>query len=262
MNGLKLHPTILQTKPHENVSEKYRFVSTLEVLNDLAEHGWQAAKQQISRTRSSDKEGYQAHLIRLRNDEFTNLLGLTDEYPEVVLRNEHAGGRSLLLMCGIFRLVCSNGLIIGNSWSSFRIPHIGYARERLDEAIAYLVGAIPHIFERVRVFKTVELKIEEQRAFAESALVLKHGEGYVVDRDALIASRRVEDREPTLWNTFNIVQERLVNGKYRARQKTEDRYKAKKRPAITSIDSDVRLNRSLWMLAERMAELKGVSSMR
>jgi hypothetical protein len=39
----------------------------------------------------------------------------------------------------------------------------------------------------------------------------------------VIAPRRREDDEPTLWNTLNTVQERLVNG--------GDRYRTEAQPA-------------------------------
>jgi len=69
--------------------------------------------------------------------------------------------------------------------------------------------------------------------------------------------RRRDDNGADLWRTFNRVQENAVRGGLSAwghdanghRRRTTTR-------EVKAIDQDVKLNRALWHLAERMAELK------
>ena len=57
---------------------------------------------------------------------------------------------------------------------------------------------------------------------------------------------RVEDYERTLWNTFNVVQEKLIRGGFVKEQND----KSRKVKAIKSLNMDTYINKKLWELAE------------
>jgi hypothetical protein len=63
--------------------------------------------------------------------------------------------------------------------------------------------------------------------------------------------RRFDDRRPDLWSVFNRTQENLtkggLHGSANGRRQT--------RP-VQGIDSDIRLNRALWLLADGLRQLK------
>jgi hypothetical protein len=64
-----------------------------------------------------------------------------------------------------------------------------------------------------------------------------------------------------LWTTFNRVQENVIRGGLSARAPAtiENGRRVRGRRVttreVTGIDQDVKLNKSLWILGERMAEL-------
>jgi hypothetical protein len=58
--------------------------------------------------------------------------------------------------------------------------------------------------------------------------------------------------KPDLWHTFNRIQENSLKG-VRTR---DDRWHRVTSRAVKGIDGDVKLNRALWSLAEKFAELK------
>jgi len=66
-------------------------------------------------------------------------------------------------------------------------------------------------------------------------------------------SAEYEDREPSLWNTFNVVQENLVRGGL-ATFNSSTRRRGQTRE-VASIDGNTSLNRALWILAEEMRKL-------
>ena len=68
-----------------------------------------------------------------------------------------------------------------------------------------------------------------------------------------IRTWRSQEKEPTLWNTFNVIQEKFIKGG--VRQIRPDRTRVKSR-AISSIDENVKLNKALWTLTSEMAKLK------
>ena len=118
------------------------------------------------------------------------------------------------------------------------------------------------------------MKTEEREAFAESALVMRYGdeedeikrEGGILkigDRSfslaVLIRPNRDQDSSPTLWNTFNTVQEKLIKGSNFERTTRSNNGRIIQRTkvkGITGLNEDIRVNRGLWHLMEKMRELK------
>ena len=69
--------------------------------------------------------------------------------------------------------------------------------------------------------------------------------------------RRIDDRAPDLWTTFNRVQENVIRGGMRGQSvDANGRRQVRAVRAVTGIDQDVKLNRALWTLAEEMRRLK------
>jgi len=58
---------------------------------------------------------------------------------------------------------------------------------------------------------------------------------------------------PDLWTTFNTVQENLIRGGLRGRTAKGNRTSTR---AVKGVSENVRLNKALWTLAEKMAQLK------
>jgi hypothetical protein len=97
---------------------------------------------------------------------------------------------------------------------------------------------------------------------ADAARVLRFGdsEGNVetpIEARQLLAPRRREDRDETLWTTHNVIQENVIRGGLHAwTRDANNRPRRVTTREVRNIDGDVKLNRALWMLSERMAELK------
>ena len=259
--------SVNQDHAKESVSSKYSFIPTNRVLNTLKEAGWLPTKAQESRVRKKAKQGFQKHLIRLQNINHritTGELQLTSSgiIPEIILSSAHDGGASFCLMAGLFRMVCANGMIVADSmFGAHRIRHLGYTDDKVKEAIYNVVESTPKIFNRVQEFQSIQLKEEERIAFAESALQLRFDDEQLKELNTsatiqrLLAPRRPEDANATLWNTFNIVQEKFLKGGWFSIPKERAVY-ANKTREVKSISENIRLNKSLWALTEKMAELK------
>ena len=54
--------------------------------------------------------------------------------------------------------------------------------------------------------------------------------------------------------TMNVTQENLMRGGVQGRN---DQGQRRRLRGVTSVDADSKMNRALWVLAERMAALKG-----
>lgn len=255
-------PSIFATQPWQGMSSRYTFIPTIDVVNALRNEGFQPFAAAQSSSRIEGKGEFTKHLIRFR-DVRSNALqvaGFGGVTPEVLLINSHDGGSAYAVMCGCFRLVCSNGLVICSSGGTeMAVRHTGSA-DGVVSATFEIVKEFPVVMNSIERFANLRLEAGQQKAFASAALELKYDidaeNPAPITPDALIVPTRTEDAEPTLWNTFNTVQEKLIGGGQRY-LKANSSTKAKRmrtRP-VKGIAENTRLNKALWKLAEEMHKL-------
>ncbi|MBN0452199.1 DUF945 domain-containing protein, partial [Pseudomonas aeruginosa] len=95
-----------------------------------------------TRVRNEDRREYTKHLIRLRHASQIN----GDEANEIILLNSHDGTSSYQMLAGMFRFVCHNGLVCGDTTADIRVPHKGdVVSQVIEGAYGVLDG-----FERVQ----------------------------------------------------------------------------------------------------------------
>ena len=220
------------------LSKHYSFVPTSNVINDLRSMGWECVDAKQVKARKKSTRGYQKHMITLEHPKYkldqVKEVEIADgetetqvqkptEYPQILLTNSHDGGNAFTLSAGIFRLVCSNGLVIKTEdYGSARLVHKGYSFEAVQKLVNEFVETIDETLTRITAMKEVELNKAQQIEFAKQAALLRftaksYNEdniGDVVDLDDLLNVERKEDAGNGLWEVFNRVQESLVNGKY------------------------------------------------
>jgi hypothetical protein len=232
------------------VSKKYRFIPTTRPLEVLADYGWHPVKVTEARTRLSEKEGYQRHIIRLVNDDYTRNLLVGETVPQIVLSNDHSGGGAFEFLIGLFEKICSNGLCVSSGDTGrFRVLHRGYDDPHVERLILQMLQALPAALKTVEKAQNTVLDYRERYNFAALALELRwDGNAYSINPSEALHARRIGQRPPTLWNTYNVVQEAVIRGGIRQKNAQGSRTRAR---AITSLKEDMRLNRRLW---ELMAE--------
>jgi hypothetical protein len=118
-----------------------------------------------------------------------------------------------------------------------------------------VVKSFQSVNEHMAMMKEIPLTPAMADAYAEAALSLRYDteeKAAPVPVAQVLEPRRAVDNSPDLWSTFNRVQENLVRGGLSA---TAAHGRRNRTRAINGIDQNVRLNRALWTLSERMAEL-------
>jgi Domain of unknown function (DUF932) len=232
-------PAIFAESPDEGVSEKYSFIPTSRVIDDLAGLGWLPATMKGSKSNPVAK-----HMIRFRQD-----LSHSGETPEIVLVNAHNGLSSFRLMAGIFRLVCGNGLIVCEKlFAAISIRHINYTLDEVRSAVSKYVERLPIVMDSVEQLKTVEMTKVRSVDFAREAMSLRWPDKLPeIDAYELLRPWRSADKMNNLWSIFNIVQEKLVTGKY-----LYDARRHKVR-GLSNVDRTVSVNQGLFELAIKYA---------
>lgn len=259
MNAINLehYQTVNQSYPHEGTSNIYSFIPTTRVVNVLKKENWYPVSVKESGVNKNGMTGFQKHLIRFRNDIFSKSVPVGGCIPEIAITNSHNAKASFQITIGLFKLICSNGLIVSEgTFETHRIRHIGYNDEDVFAALSDAAEKIPVISNGIKQMTQIILKEKEKEAYAEAAMQLHW------DKDSkskpepvnLLQVRRKEDEKDDLFTVFNVVQENMTKGIRYHRLRT----KKKKRNirGITSIDTDIKLNKALWTLTRKMIELK------
>jgi hypothetical protein len=245
-------PSIFAEEKHQSRSDRYTYIPTGEVLGALRKEGFQPFMVCQTRVRDSAKREHTKHMLRLRHAAQIN----GAEANEIILLNSHDGTSSYQMLAGMFRFVCSNGLVCGNAVADLRIPHKGDVISQVIEGAYDVLDGFELVRERREDMAAITLKHGESEAFACAALSLKYDDPVKpapITETQLLQPRRRDDDRPDLWSTFNRVQENLVQGGLSARMANGRRNRTR---AIHGIDQNVKVNRALWILAEEMKRLK------
>jgi hypothetical protein len=238
-----------ELRKHLGISDKYVHVPTEQVIEDVMKLGWSPINAYRVNSRKK-RNGVGRHMIKFVNYDFMQE-GKT-EYPELLLTNSHDGTTAFKLDVGIFRLVCSNGMVIkSQDFGSMKVRHYGYDFETIKGAVNKLVEQIPDYLKQVEDMKEQELERKQMLEFAREAALLRFKTANIetidklVDVDDLLESTRKEDEGNGLWEVFNRLQEKVVNGKFNYALGKKER---KARP-VKGFKSQVKLNQDLWELA-------------
>jgi len=246
-------PALFTEEPHFEVSEKYHFIPTIDVINEIKSHNWYPVNVQEASVRDIDKEGYQRHLVRFRH--FDDLLNPTENAIELLLFNSHDRTTAFSISAGIYRFVCANGLVIADSvFESYKIKHIGDRDNDVINAIINITAFKPKLEEKIRNFESISLSHAEKESFAKSAIPLRFGEHLKIDHNDLLIPHRDEDKNDDLYTVLNVIQENLLRGHISGKNiETGRKFTSRE---ITSIGKDVDVNQSLWDISERIALIK------
>jgi hypothetical protein len=227
------------------------------VIDILGEQGWvpTQAVQTKSRKGYEDKIPYKKHMIRFRNQNnqvISKEIG--DTHPEIVLTNSHDGTSSFKFHVGLFRLVCSNGLVIADkTFDQFRVMHKGFQKNDILKVISMTTEKIPYIVGNVQDMMSKELSKNQQYDFAKMAAEQRWGEDKMIDVNQMLRIRRSEDSGNDLWSVFNRVQENMLQGGIlTVTPKENGKVRNSRSRAIRSIDQNLEVNKMLWTLSETM----------
>ena len=246
-------PALFTEEPHYDVSDKYHFIPTIDVINEIKKNNWHPVSVSEAKVRDEDKEGYQQHLVRFRH--FDDLLAPQDNAVELLLFNSHDRSKSFSISAGIYRFVCSNGLVIADSvFESYKIKHLGDRENDVAMAVANITAIKPKLMAKVDTLSSIKLTEFEKESFARSSIPLRFSKNLQVDYQDLLVPHREEDTPNDLYTVLNVIQENLLRGNVSGTNKeTGRRFTSKE---ITSISKDVEVNQSLWDIAERIASIK------
>ena len=239
-------PAAFAPSAHESRSQSYTFIPSSQVIEGLATAGFLPVDaRQAGRAKSTL---HARHVIRFRR-RFETATALGDVTPELLFLNSHDGTSAYQLRVGLYRTVCTNGLVVSQgTFPTFRVAHRG-------DVVRDVVRAALEISERFGILAASVERMErtpldqlQRLDFATQALALRFPERseYGLEAARLLVPRRSEDVGNDLWGTLNVVQEAVIAGGI-PRRSASNRLVRMRR--ITGIKEDLRINSGLWDLA-------------
>lgn len=260
-------PMATQTSPtNPKVSEKYIQANTMTVVEDLAKLGWYPVQAKQCRNKKNSSGIRSFHMIAFQNPDIKitktmeNGEKVVDTYPRIILTNSHDGFNSFKFMLGMFRMICSNGLIVcNNQMVDMSIRHINYDFEELRKIVASAIEQVPDIVNTMNEMRNVILTNEQKTALATEVVKIRKGveddDNYVVDTEVvedILTPVRAEDNGQDLWTIFNICQEKMIKGGFGLKN---NKNKLRKQRNITSIKKDMEFNQRLWNTASQYLDV-------
>ena len=211
MGSFGMFNLALQARVRGKTGPRYHQIDTNTVL---------AAVERVSNSRGMGIQSIRAsatgrkstkHVVRVRFDALQGT-GNNQYFPELVIYNSYDGEQSLRISTGMFRLICSNGLTIGEGISEHvRVKHISGQKvedfkKNLEFQIAACLDALGQLNAAVQKYTNMELPATVEQRLTEFLHLPKRAEATL--RDIRGGSFR-RDTEPNLWAYYNAVNEAL-----------------------------------------------------
>ena len=264
---MRAAPSAFAAEKHQSRSERYAYIPTSEVIDGLRNNGFVPMFAKQGNSRVPGKADFTKHLIRFRHEgQKAGMQKVGDTYPEVILVNSHDGTSAYKIMAGLFRLVCLNGMVVSDrEFANVSIPHKGNVTDLVIEGSYTVLSESRKALEAADAWAGVTLSRPEQMAMAEAAHTVRFGDGEgdtetAIKPEQLLSVRRYDDHGSDLWRTANIIQENVIRGGLSAwgRNANGQRRRTTTRE-VNGIDADVKMNKALWLLSERMAQIKAAA---
>ena len=240
------------------VTDKYLFVNTETIVDDLDKLGWKPVSAAMRKSRGKDTI-FSKHMVSFQNPDIkiTSKDG-DNAFPRIIMTNSHDGLQAFKFSVGIFRLVCSNGLVVADEkFSDFKIRHKGYTFTELRDVVAQAVKDLPNKVEVLNKMRNKILTQDEKQKLALDAMLIRAGitpdsdkaKKFEYDEETIediLDPKREADKGDSLWKVFNVVQEKITQGEFHAALKGAKVRKVRK---IKSFEKDLQVNKELFKLA-------------
>jgi hypothetical protein len=251
----EIAPSVFTETAGATTSKHYVHIPTETVIDDMATLGWGVVDAKQVKARKN--QGHQKHMIVFGNDDlFIEGKDGDTVMPRIIMTNSHDGKNSFQFQAGLYRLVCSNGLVISDAeFANMKIRHMGYDLKELKTVIQEIVEKLPLTVECMNRLKAKELSEEEKVEFAKKALRTRLPEeqlsSYTFENiQQLLEPTREEDKGNDMWSVYNVLQEKIIHGMF---ETFGARGKVRKARKIKNFQQDTRVNQELYQLAVEYA---------
>jgi hypothetical protein len=218
----------------QKIKTREFYIPTLDVITKLQHEGWQL--KGVDEQRGKNRK-ISSNYVQMQHPDFAvkNSKGKDEAYTSITISNSCNGNKPLQMSLGMFRQVCTNGLVMFDQHAEAEnIKHIEINYRNLDRFIASVTNKTGKLLNEVSEMKHKGLSLEDMRKLALEAARLRYNDLDDINIDDLLTVNRVEDESNDLWTVFNRIQENLTHD-------------------VSNMNEDIRLNKQLFSLANQYA---------
>jgi hypothetical protein len=248
----------------EDLSTKYGNFNSANAIEVMSDYGYGVTQAAQVKGRSEKSNIYGQHLMAFAKRHEIN--ALSEQQPEIIFYNSHDGKSSMKLFAGIYRFVCSNGIIAGEGFDQ-RMIHYKSNLDSFENLLTYTAAKLESVTDFTARLQRITPDQEIINQFTKQALSTRYDYlgntpvGSLITnmfdtravRQALAVTRR-EDMADDAWTIFNRVQESVLRGGFDVlgpRKRYGKKFIGyKKTKAISSVKENVTINRKLWDIAQ------------
>lgn len=231
---------------YKTVSERYRPVPTAPLADKFKSMGFTVDSFSRRGCRSEEKRPFVKHMVRLSHSDLLKAGPHKDIKLQLIISNSFDGTSAFKMSLGFFRLVCSNGMMVGETYESFRHRHTGNIMQEVEDSVDRIVAQTDRLLTDLDKLKSTVLTSSQILEFYREAGKIKSEE---ID-SVLFSPRREEDRANDLFTILNVAQEGIIRGNTQAILPTGERFTMRTMRNLNEIE---RVNRELFDLALRFA---------
>lgn len=253
----KLAPAVFTDMKHNELSDRYETVNTLDAMDALRSYGYVPVQAAQKRSKRSVDTAYAEHMVAFAHQ--WNLLD-TDR-PEIIIYNSHNGKSSMKMFAGFYRGICSNGLVAGEGFEA-RMRHLKASIADVGDMLEDVAAKLPEMADNVKRMKSIRLSNHQAIDFAYNTTSLRWDmqpdridpettRGVFANEytaHSMLRTRRWGDDGMDLWSVMNRTQETLIRGGATVLSYTDKNpYGSYRRTRpVGSVQESIRINRGVW----------------
>jgi hypothetical protein len=205
---------------NKKTSDRYAIVPTNDLISKVNEvlDGNEIAVDSMKLLKSNRALKGSSHAIEYTLNSPMSIMG-DDIKPRIIIVNSYNGEKALTVLCGIFRLVCRNGLVVGTTLYKERAIHVkGQTLDMKLDALASRVNDALHwidgkLEQTVSEFLSIETDRDTQLRIVQglglSKRISERLEFAFKNPNRML---RIADQGQNAWATYNVINE--VIGRY------------------------------------------------
>jgi len=220
-------------RTNQKIKQSPFYIESLDAVRMFQKEGWklEGVSEQRGKNRKID-----SHFLQLHHPDFSILggNGKTEALPTVTISNSCSGKQAMEMHLGVFRLVCSNGMVRKETIAEQKIKHTEINYLNLHNFVNKVSQKKNIMLEEVLNLKQHNLTPRQMSNFAYEAAKIRFQDVREMNTDDFLMVNREEDRGEDVWTVFNRIQESLTHN-------------------ISSTKEDIRVNQELYNLALQFA---------
>lgn len=199
-------------------------IATL-VRSTILDLGMKLDSDKIGLKKPSKRAKSTQHRMEFRID-----IGDSEIKPQIIIDNSFNGEGSLVFRYGIYRMVCSNGLMVGTDIGQpIKVRHIKgqLANEFESQFVEHCKHALNQLVQAVTTMRSglQAIPVVREQIYTQRSLFLIHlVTNKIITTKQLFTAQKLgirnSDADGTAWGLFNAVQESIVTRRNGSRNET------------------------------------------